>query len=118
VWLDVAEIDLIDGTPILDIKPYLPYADCKTDATAELANQAPKVIPVSFTPFALEQIQSVSDQYPQLQALIEQCVQQDPRPAYRVNKPDVNRYGMSLYEFDIRWKITEQGCEVFAVNPA
>jgi tRNA-Thr(GGU) m(6)t(6)A37 methyltransferase TsaA len=53
--LFISGIDLLDGTPILDIKPYVPYADIIPDATNSIASAAPQLIEVQWTDSALKQ---------------------------------------------------------------
>src|SRR5690606_10982809 len=53
--LHVSGIDLLDGTPLLDIKPYVPYADSVCEATNDLAPAPPVLLPVSWSSAALDQ---------------------------------------------------------------
>ena len=101
LWL--SGIDLLDGTPILDIKPYVPYADCLINAHNAIAATAPTTIPVDWQPGALQQARQHAERLNQpVLELIEQCLAQDPRPAYQV--PDSNRrYGCRLWDMDVRW---------------
>ncbi|MDO6765004.1 tRNA (N6-threonylcarbamoyladenosine(37)-N6)-methyltransferase TrmO [Agarivorans sp. 1_MG-2023] len=97
--------DLVNGTPIYDVKPYLPYSDSKPDALAGYAQQAPSVLlPVSFSPQANQQSQALalSDQQ---YRVIEQVLAQDPRPAYKQHKADDKEYGVALFDLNIRWKV-------------
>lgn len=48
LWLELGAVDLLDGTPVVDIKPYIPYADSLPDARGGFAEAPPLV--VSFTP--------------------------------------------------------------------
>ena len=107
--LHVSGIDLLDGTPILDIKPYVPYADIIPGASNSMASAAPVLIPVSWTDTALQQAQShgLRLQEP-LVELIEQCLAQDPRPAYQT--PTAQReYGAQVWDLDVRWHYPEPG---------
>jgi tRNA (adenine37-N6)-methyltransferase len=84
VELHISGLDLLDQTPIVDIKPYVPYSDAIVDAQAGFAQVQPsdsKV--VSFSEHALQVLQNVIQEYPNLQRLIEQVLAQDPRPAYK-----------------------------------
>ena len=98
--LKVSGADLMDGTPIFDIKPYLPIADCKPDAKAgfaeSTADHALKVI------FDEELKQKVPGD--RLAGLIS-ALEQDPRPAYQ-NDPD-REYGFYFLNFDIRFRVRE-----------
>ena len=101
----LAGIDLLDGTPILDIKPYLPYSDAMVDATAGFADTRPETqMTVEFSPSVLEFINQQSD-YPDLHDFINNVLKQDPRPAYKKQKEGEQNYGMTLYDFNIRWQV-------------
>ena len=101
--LFISGIDLLDGTPILDIKPYVPYADIIDSASNSMASAAPVLIPVHWTDSALQQAhsQALRLQEP-LVELIEQCLAQDPRPAYQIPAPE-REYGARFWDLDVRW---------------
>ncbi|MCQ2029727.1 tRNA (N6-threonylcarbamoyladenosine(37)-N6)-methyltransferase TrmO [Stutzerimonas zhaodongensis] len=104
--LYLSGIDLLDGTPVIDIKPYVPYADAITDAHNGLAEGAPKRIEVQWTETSLYQARSEAARLNEpLHALIEQCLAQDPRPAYQTPSPE-RRYGTRLWDVDVRWHYT------------
>ncbi|MEN5237234.1 MULTISPECIES: tRNA (N6-threonylcarbamoyladenosine(37)-N6)-methyltransferase TrmO [Pseudomonas] len=96
-------IDLLDGTPVLDIKPYVPYADSILEATNQMAGAAPAPIAVQWSESALPQAREHALRLDEpLVALIEQCLAQDPRPAYQV--PPVERvYGVKFWDVQVRW---------------
>ena len=107
--LHISGIDLLDGTPILDIKPYLPYADIISSASNSMASAAPVLIPVQWADSALHEAHAhgLRLQEP-LVALIEQCLAQDPRPAYQT--PTAEReYGAQFWDLDVRWHYPEPG---------
>ena len=92
--LHVSGADLMDGTPILDIKPYIPYADCKPDATKGfLANNPRALLHVTVADDLLDKFDA------HFIESVKELVSQDPRPAYH-NDPD------RLY------KMNYQGCEI------
>ncbi|MES1955517.1 tRNA (N6-threonylcarbamoyladenosine(37)-N6)-methyltransferase TrmO [Salinisphaera hydrothermalis] len=95
--------DLVSGTPIVDIKPYLPWADACADARAELAPAAPGLLAVRWRPEAAQALASRTDGE-SLKALIEQVLAQDPRPAYRQDDAD-RVYGVALRDVDVRFKV-------------
>lgn len=97
--------DLLDQTPILDIKPYIPYADAHPDARGNYAAESPATLDrVEFTAAAQAQLARQAARYPQLETLIRQVLSQQPEPAYHHGKAAVEReYGMSLYDLNIRW---------------
>ena len=75
-------VDLLDGTPVVDIKPYLPYADAIPDARAGFAAAPPAVLPVEFTAEADAQLAAIGSTHPEIKALAVQVLQQDPRPVH------------------------------------
>ena len=101
----LAGIDLLDGTPIIDIKPYLPYSDAMLDASAGFADTRPETqISVEFTPEVTLFIEQQT-QYPDLLNFISNVLKQDPRPAYKKQKNGEQSYGMTLYDYNIRWQV-------------
>ena len=101
----LAGIDLLDGTPIIDIKPYLPYSDSMLDASAGFADTRPETqMSVEFTPEVTLFIEQQT-QYPDLLNFISNVLKQDPRPAYKKQKDGEQSYGMTLYDYNIRWQV-------------
>ncbi|MCU4676996.1 tRNA (N6-threonylcarbamoyladenosine(37)-N6)-methyltransferase TrmO [Catenovulum sp. 2E275] len=119
VSLTIAGLDLVDKTPIVDIKPYVPYADSLADASSLFSPQAPDLLnKVEFSTNLTSQIQQISQSIPEFAQVVEQVLLQDPRPAYHKKDPQIDRiYGVKLYNFDIRWQINDQICYVVAINP-
>ncbi len=96
-------IDLLDGTPVLDIKPYVPYADTIADAHNQMASQPPVAIAVQWGDAALVQAREHTLRLGQpVVDLIEQCLAQDPRPAYQVPTPE-RVYGVKFWDVQVRW---------------
>lgn len=96
--LIVSGIDLLDNTPIYDIKPYLPYADIRYDAKGSFGQEHhEESIEVNFPKELLAKIDDSKKE-----ALIN-VLKQDPRAAY--NKKDNYIYGMSFSDYDIRFKV-------------
>ncbi|MCY1521424.1 tRNA (adenine(37)-N6)-methyltransferase [compost metagenome] len=107
LWL--SGIDLLDGTPVLDIKPYVPYADSVADAFNRIADSAPALIEVRWQDAALEQAHNHGLRLGEpLVELVEQCLAQDPRPAYQVPEPE-RRYGARFWDVDVRWHYPQPG---------
>ena len=109
-------IDLLDGTPVLDIKPYVPYADSLPDAHNGIADSAPVVITVSWQALAMQQAQQHAQRLEQpLVELIEQCLAQDPRPAYQQPTP-ARIYGVQFWDVQVRWHyLTLEQIEIIEV---
>ena len=105
--IDISGLDLLNNTPIVDIKPYIPYCDNILDAQAGFAqNQPLATIAVSFSSRVDIKLQHYKSDFPELKQLITQVLEQDPRPAYKQNTADDKIYGMTLYHFNIQWKMT------------
>jgi tRNA-Thr(GGU) m(6)t(6)A37 methyltransferase TsaA len=119
ICLIISGMDLLDGTPIIDIKPYIPFSDAIIDAKSGIAQDAPVLIAVTYTAIALTQIAQYAaiEQYQGLAELINGVLSQDPRPAYKKNKDDPKLYQVALYDLDIFWHITSQGIEVLELKP-
>lgn len=117
-WLlELSGIDLVDGTPILDIKPYVPYADALPEAQGGFADSAPSTpIPVVFSDIALKQITENSKGYPNLEQLISQIISQQPQPAYQKTTASPRRYGMKLLDFNIEWISSSNQFEVINIE--
>ena len=113
----VSGIDLLDGTPVLDIKPYVPYADSLPMAHNAIAEQAPNLIAVSWQSSALQQAQAHAQRLQQpVIELIEQCLAQDPRPAYQQPTPE-RIYGVQFWDVQVRWRyLTLEQIEVAEVS--
>ncbi|MFD2643084.1 tRNA (N6-threonylcarbamoyladenosine(37)-N6)-methyltransferase TrmO [Pseudomonas japonica] len=96
-------IDLLDGTPVLDIKPYVPYADSIAEASNQMASAPPESIAVEWGESALPQAHEHALRLGEpLVELIEQCLAQDPRPAYQVPPPE-RVYGVKFWDVQVRW---------------
>lgn len=93
----VSGIDILDGTPIYDIKPYLPYADSHPDAAAGFTENLPERkldVKISDGKFY-----GLSEE---MQEKIVSILKLDPRPSY---KDDNNTYGMNFAEFEIKFEV-------------
>ncbi|EPL9571641.1 tRNA (N6-threonylcarbamoyladenosine(37)-N6)-methyltransferase TrmO [Providencia rettgeri] len=116
--LELGSLDLVDGTPVIDIKPYLPFAEAIPEATAGYAQDAPSdKMQVIFTPAVENQLVSYQHQYPALKQFIEQVLMQDPRPAYKKQSTEIRDYAVHLLDFNIRWRVINGVTEVFAIEP-
>ncbi len=107
LWL--SGIDLLDGTPVIDIKPYVPYADIVVEARNAIADAPPAPIAVHWYDEALRQAREHGQRLGQpVRELIEQCLAQDPRPAYQKPPPE-RRYGVRLWDLDVHWHYPADG---------
>ncbi len=96
--LRVRGADLVDGTPILDIKPYLPYADCIPEASGGFAPQ-PALAPltVEIPPVLLERVP------PERRDALEAVLAQDPRPRYQADPERI--YGFTFAGLEVRFTV-------------
>ncbi len=98
--LHVGGVDLLDGTPILDIKPYLPGADCHPSALGGYADEAHDYrLRVDFPPHLLAIID------PSKQEAAIACLAEDPRPSYQ-NDPK-REYAMQYASWDIHFTVED-----------
>lgn len=111
VILHISAIDLLDKTPIVDIKPYVPYSDSIPNANAGFAQTQPSSdLQITFSEHAKIALVKHSNNYPDLALFIEQVLAQDPRPAYKKGKEDDKIYGMNLYDLNIQWQMQGLTC--------
>ena len=96
--LIVAGADLLDGTPIYDVKPYLPYADCRPDAVGGFAARPKEAdLTVECPPALLDRVPA--DKRSALLAVLAQ----DPRPQYQ-DDPD-RVYGMAFAGLEVKFQV-------------
>lgn len=117
LWLDVRGADLLEGTPVIDIKPYLPYADSVEGADAGIANTPPVSVPVGFSEEAKAQLAALDTcVYPGVEALIHDSLSYDPRPAYHKDEEQLRIYGCRFYDLNIRWQVVGGSIQVVSVE--
>lgn len=120
VTLHLSGIDLLDGTPVVDIKPYVPWIDYQPQASGGWAKPNEPLLEVSFSPQALEFLTSLENQQEdlQLQELITQVLAQNPKPAYQ--KPDPTRtYATQLAGLEVKFcYLNNQQLQVLALEDA
>ena len=96
--IHVQGADLMDGTPIYDLKPYLPYADCHPDAVGGFAAQRPEGKLRVEIPESLCTVMS-----PEVLTALRGVLAQDPRPAYQ-NDPE-RVYGLSFAGLEVHFQV-------------
>lgn len=113
--LSIAGHDLVDGTPVYDIRPYIPYADSIPGARAPLGFEcAPTRLAVSFEPA----VRALADRLAARdRALIEEVLALDPRPAYRAGD-ESRRYVVSVAGYEVTWRVAGDTVRVEAMAPA
>lgn len=106
--LKVSGVDLLDGTPIIDIKPYLPFADCRPEAVGGYADgEADHSLTVDFP----EELLSCLPEEKREAAIL--CLAEDPRPSYQ---SDDRVYTMVYAGFEIDFTVTESHATVVEVR--
>ena len=107
--LHVGGADLMDGTPIFDIKPYIPYGDCHPEATGGFTDRAGEfLLQVEFPPELLNILPE------EKRSAAIGVLSHDPRPSYQ-RKPD-RVYGLTFAGFDLRFQVVEETLTVLEVN--
>lgn len=117
--LHVEGVDLLDDTPIVDIKPYVPYADRVADADDNLASYG--AIPqrkVLLESHVNELLNTARKKHPDIEQLLIDVLAQDPRPAYRhKHENDDKTYRVALYDYDIGFKVENGSIKVVDFGP-
>jgi tRNA-Thr(GGU) m(6)t(6)A37 methyltransferase TsaA len=117
ITLHLRGVDLLDGTPVLDIKPYLPYADNLPLARNGFApGPPPKTTPVRFSDQAAETCRLLEAQtYHRLERLITDLLALDPRPGYAPGSKK-RSFGMRLWDLNIRFEVHDDHIAVTAIE--
>ena len=116
VFIDLIGADLLDQTPVLDIKPYLPYADKIADAEGGFAPSKAETHNVIFSALAESQCRKYEDLHKKpITTLIKQVIEQDPRPSYLSNQVD-REHGISLWDINIKWCARNDHFEIIKIE--
>ena len=108
ISLTVGGADLLDGTPVYDVKPYLPFTDCHTDAIGGYAdNQVDYKLNLNLPDnicsyFTKEQLSALKE-----------CLEDDPRPSYQ---EDGKSYGMRFSDYNIKFTVKEKTLTVLEIE--
>lgn len=101
--------DLLDDTPVIDIKPYIPFVEAKPDAAGGFANDKPPELIVNWAENCSIKLLNSTEK-----AIISQSIAQDPRPAYQ-NIPD-RVYVMVILNYEVRFQIQENFATIISIN--
>jgi tRNA-Thr(GGU) m(6)t(6)A37 methyltransferase TsaA len=135
IEIHLSGVDLLDGTPILDIKPYLPYADVISEASSGWADST---IPKYFVTFSEKSLQylrelqaptkeplSMERSADDWERLIRQTLEWDPRPtsqrrAKPIESPETEglAYGLRIQDMEVQWEIRDGGIHITELSPA
>lgn len=104
IALEISGVDLLDGTPVVDVKPYVPYSDSIPDALCGFARGKTAGVEVRLT----EQVETFCKDYEAatgraLAQLIVETLGQDPRPASQ--KETRSGFGMMFWDINVRWRV-------------
>ncbi|GEM74058.1 tRNA (N6-threonylcarbamoyladenosine(37)-N6)-methyltransferase TrmO [Vibrio sagamiensis] len=115
IYLDLGSVDLVDGTPIIDIKPYIPYSDAVETAAGGYAEEEPQKTQVTFSLSAQTGLEQRQDaEY--VTAVIEQVLAQDPRPAYKKMTRDDKEYAVNLFDLNVKFIVRDNLITVTAIE--
>ncbi len=109
----VRGLDLLDGTPILDIKPYIAFTDCPANSHSGMASEPPRRLTVEWSALADEQARQLDDA---ARELIGQTLSLDPRPAFHDDPARV--YACPLFDKVVRFRVANERVRVLAIEPA
>lgn len=119
----ISGLDLLNGTPVLDVKPYIPYADIVTDATSGWASAEIKKYPIELSKEAQISLISLSELNPSFKLLMLQVLEIDPRPAFQKRENPIEaeaseglRYGIEIMGIEIKYQIFNQGLLVLSLQ--
>ena len=108
--LHVSGADMMDGTPIYDIKPYIAYTDCHPDAVSGFASKpADHLLEVVFSEALLQKVE------PSKREGLKAVLAHDPRPQYQDDPERV--YGLVFGGMEVKFQVHENQLEVVAVSP-
>ena len=96
--IHLSGVDVVDGTPVIDIKPYVPYADCLPNASEGFAQGPPPPLALHWQNDMDANIDTATKR------LIEKSLSMDPRPAYQ-NDDQQREYGCLINGLNVRWTV-------------
>lgn len=125
IEIEVSGVDILDGTPVLDIKPYLPFADRVDEANSGWALGSIVKYPVSFSEVAIEKLRQIEAQHPRFRALLTQMLELDPRPTSQrrllpieSDEADGRVFAFRVQHYDVQWIVRDRAIWVADVVDA
>ena len=103
-------VDLVDGTPVFDVKPYLPYADCIDEARGGFAAERPTELEVVIDEAARNAFGELDANQ---QKVIRETLRWDGRPAFHEEE---RVYYLRVENLDVAWTVTEGACHVMGIK--
>lgn len=118
VRLRLGGVDVVDGTPVLDVKPYLPWADAAPEARAGWAPEPPQpVLEIAIAPAAEPGLLAAERRRPGFAALASAVLALDPRPGFAGSRPPRARHGFQLAGHEIAFAVEGRLLTILAVHP-
>ena len=120
IW--VSGVDMIQGTPIIDLKPYIPYAEIRPEAKGGWTDAKAKTSPIQIEFLCLEKLEAWKRKRPEIEKLIRRTLSLDPRPqVYKgyegEDSPYRSKHAMRLYEGDIHFEfIASDQVQIFDIH--
>lgn len=122
-------LDVLDGTPVLDIKPYLAYADAISDARSGWAAEEIERTEVRFSDRAESEVAEITAQgVPHFRSLVVEMLELDPRPAFQQRRKErthrslesksEEEFGFLILDYDVQWSPRDGYFFVHRVIPA
>lgn len=120
--LHLTGVDILDQTPVLDIKPYLVYSDIIPSAKDGFASGPPMPrLKVEFSDQSLNQIRDREKAIPDLISIITGILENDPRPAYQSEQEPDHKcdrvFGIKIFDFDLKWTVKNDKAHVIELKP-
>ncbi len=114
--IHVKGLDILDGTPVIDIKPYLPYSDALSSATGGYAAEAPeKKFDVVFSTEALTAVESMKEKADFLK-LVTELIAQDPRPGFYRPEHVRSFFLLHLGDEEVKWRLEGETATVISIE--
>ncbi len=115
--LHLSGVDILNQTPVLDIKPYIPYSDILPDARDGFAQGPPPIrLNVKFSDQAETQIREKEKEFPDIRAVITGMLENDPRPAYSTDADTRRIYGIRVFDVDVKWTVKADRVEILSLD--
>jgi len=108
VFLHLGAVDLVDGTPIFDIKPYIPFIESKPDARSGFATEKPEQLNIKWAENCGKELSDKERE------IISQSIAQDPRPAYQ-NIPE-RIYVMNILDYEVKFQIRNKTAFIISTD--
>jgi len=115
VFLHIKGADILDQTPIIDIKPYIQYADSLENTNKGFtSNIKENQFIINFSDLVNKQIAIAEKTTPDIKQFIKELLTQDPRPHY--TKSFKSHYSTKVYEYDLHWEISDLDIQVLSLE--